>query len=126
MGLSFYEAPTFTGIARFSIYINNQLVLKIGALEAAAMESNVNSILGGSYTDILSSFWHIFPIDFTSRGGYKNDMITVLFDNITDSDNFTFGLEIYNNTNAQLTSATNVSQLNIANSFALNNYYLVS
>jgi len=108
------DGGTFPSV---KVYANDTLVLNTND---AAMQTNINTILGGSYVQVQKTFWHIYPITLPIGNN-------VLLINITDATGAItqVGLEVYQNTAAEITSATSTSTLNIlGNSLQIPNYFL--
>jgi len=120
IGLSFIN---YVNPIEFNVYVNNNLVLALDATAVAAMNANIDTILGGSYSDVLSTFWHVFPININTAIGSQNNVITIE-GGATHSNNINLGFEIYDNTAIQLTAATTPSDLNILNSALANGYII--
>lgn len=109
IGVSFYR-----GLGVFfppaSLYLNNQLVWEVLTISAAqAVGTNVNTILGTSfsYNEIMESLWHIVPVTLKKgRNIIQGDFLQGM------------GLEVYDNTAADIAAATSYSQLNLLYSSA--------
>ena len=116
IGFSFSFVTTGT-LPSVNIFANDTLVL---STNDAAMQTNINTILGGSYVQVQKTFWHIYPINLP----IGNNILLV---NVTDgSGTLTqVGIEVYQNTASEITSATSTSTLNIlGNSLQIPNYFI--
>jgi len=108
----------YTTTPKVDIYANSTLVL---STNDSAMQTNINTALSGSFTHVQQTFWHIFPITLPIGNNVicvHISQIGVEGSNITDT-----GVEIYENTAAEITAATSTSQLNILNSTLNIPYY---
>lgn len=104
IGVSFYR-----GLAVFfppaSLYLNNQLVWEIvNQSQANAVAANVNTILGTAFidNDIMESLFHIVPVTLMKgRNIIQGDFQAIM------------GLEVYDNTPAEIAGATSYAELNL-------------
>jgi hypothetical protein len=96
-----------------NIYVNNELIFSIPAtfnpVDDSGILTNINNQLGTSYptSTPIQSFWYIVPIYLP----FGTNVVQVLFGDGLSSKNI--ALEVYDNTQEEIASATNASQLNI-------------
>ena len=98
MGLSADDVPT--------VYLNNNILV---SFDITAMGLNIASILGPSYNDGKQafSFWHIFPVQLAPGWNLFQ------FQNYNNVLNGGLGVELYNNTAAQILAATGYNDLDL-------------
>jgi hypothetical protein len=90
------------------LYVNNQKIVSITTIaEQDAVAANIGAILGGSYpgSAVLFRFWQIVPVQLQAG----QNIIQVI--NINTSSSGCFGMEIYDNTAAEIAAATSYADL---------------
>ena len=92
------------------MFLNNLPVVDFSSnQDITDLKDNVNNITGETYTDAEISFvlWYIFPVQLAS--GVNILQAT----SVADGFNNVMGVEVYDNTKAEIMSATNLNELNI-------------
>lgn len=112
IGISFSK-NTGTNQSSFAqLYLNNVKLINVTTnSELNGIASNVNTILGTAYTgsEITYICWHIIPVVLQAG---NNVVQLVSKSNVTAAINF-MGLEVYDNTSAEIQAATSYSELNV-------------
>lgn len=88
-----------------NIYVNNQLVINLANIAAIqAVGNNVNTVLSTAYSinTIMYNCWHIIPVQLQPG----NNIIQV-------ETSQAVGMEVYNNTAAEIAAATSYNDLNL-------------
>lgn len=112
IGISFSVYVGFNLSTYTELYVNGQKIVDITSnATLTAMAANVNGILGTAYTNSNISFvcWHIIPVSLTAG----NNVIQMIDKSNSGIQVDAMGIEVYDNTAAEIQAATSYSELNL-------------
>jgi hypothetical protein len=113
IGFSFSYVNIINISAFAELYVNNIKVMDIANNAAlTALKNSVNTALGTNYDKDNITFvcWYIIPVNFVAG---ENIVQFINKDNATTNTIKISGMEIYDNTSAEIQAATAYNQLNL-------------
>lgn len=100
----------FSTIGEAAIYVNNSQVINISGSDAGPIFDNINAVLGTTLSGALFNLWAIVPIDLVVGDNIIQFIAASISGGTTPA---ALGLEVYDNTPAEITAATSYADLNL-------------